>query len=58
MACKCAKRTDEGWECEVTGGICEFFIPNSKLCAEMFGEGPDAYEEEEKSLEEEASESV
>lgn len=43
MSCKSAKRTDEyhGWECEVTGGACEFYIPNSKACAEMFGEGPD-----------------
>ena len=46
--CACAKRTDQyhGWECEVTGGACAFYIPNSKSCAEMFGEGPDAYSEE------------
>lgn len=46
MSCKCAKPTDEyhGWECEVTGGACEFLIPDSKSCAELFGEGPDAEE--------------
>ena len=44
MACKCAYPTDEyhGWGCTVTGGACEFIIPNSKACAEMYGEGPDA----------------
>lgn len=44
MACSCAKATDEyhGWECTVSGGACEFIIPNSKACAEMYGEGPDA----------------
>lgn len=43
MGCKAAKPTDEyhGWECEITGGACEFLYPNSKLCAEMFEEGPD-----------------
>lgn len=44
MACKCAISTDEyhGWECTVTGGACVFLNPNSKQCAEMFDEGPDA----------------
>ena len=44
MACKCAYSTDEyhGWGCTVTGGACEFIIPTSKLCAEVFDEGPDA----------------
>ncbi len=44
VGCSCAKRTDEyhGWECEITGGACAFYIPSSKSCAEMFGEGPDA----------------
>ena len=44
MACTYAKVTDEyhGWGCTVTGGACEFIIPNSKLCAEVFDEGPDA----------------
>lgn len=50
MTCKCAKRTDEyhGWECEITEGACMFFVPNSRLCAELYGEGPDAeYNDEE-----------
>ena len=44
MACSCAKATDEyhGWECTVSGGACMFLYPNSKACAEMYGEGPDA----------------
>ena len=44
MACSCAKATDEyhGWECTITGGACMFLYPNSKACAEMYGEGPDA----------------
>lgn len=46
MGCKAAKPTDEyhGWECEITEGACMFLNPNSKLCAEMYGEGPDAVE--------------
>lgn len=44
MACKCAIKTDQwhGWECDITGGACEYLFPNSKQCAEDFGEGPDA----------------
>ena len=44
MACKAARPTDEyhGWECEITEGACPFLIPNSKECAEKYGEGPDA----------------
>lgn len=44
MSCKCATPTDQynGWECEVTGGACVYMRPNSKACAEDFGEGPDA----------------
>ena len=40
--CSCASVTDEfhGWECAVTGGECEYFIPNALLCAKQFGEGP------------------
>ena len=43
MACKAARALDEyhGWECEITGGACMFLIPNSKACAEKYGEGPD-----------------
>lgn len=51
--CKCAIRTDEyhGWECSITEGACMFLNPDSKACAEQYGEGPDAeetYEEIEK----------
>ena len=43
MSCKCAKPTDEyhGWKCEIQGGPCCFLVPNSKACAEKYGEGPD-----------------
>lgn len=43
MACKFAHPTDQyhGWECDVSGGACMFPIPNSKACAEKYGEGPD-----------------
>lgn len=46
MSCKCAKISDQyhGWECEVSGGACMFLHPNSKLCAEEYGEGTDANE--------------
>ncbi len=52
MSCKYAEVTDEyhGWECSVTGGACMFLCPNSKACAEKYGEGPHAegdFEEEE-----------
>lgn len=44
MSCKCSKPTDEfhGWECDITGGACMFLFPDSKRCAELYGEGPDA----------------
>lgn len=44
MRCKSASfDEDEGrYYCEVSGGQCMFLIPNSKRCAEQFGEGPDA----------------
>lgn len=44
MSCKAAKRTDEyhGWKCEITEGACMFLNPDSKTCAEKYGEGPDA----------------
>ncbi len=44
MGCSAAIRTDEyhGWECDITGGPCMFLYPDSKACAERFGEGPDA----------------
>lgn len=45
MGCTCAHRCDEyhGWRCDVTDGACVFLYPNSKKCAEIFGEGPDAW---------------
>lgn len=44
VSCKCAVRTDEyhGWECSVSEGACMFLVPDSKRCAEEYGEGPDA----------------
>lgn len=44
MQCVSAKPTDQchGWECRVTGGSCMFLIPDSKACAEIYGEGPDS----------------
>lgn len=43
MGCKCATYDEEdGYMCEITGDRCMYFIPNSKKCAEDWGEGPDA----------------
>ncbi|MEF9952221.1 MAG: hypothetical protein RR782_02550 [Clostridium sp.] len=43
MSCRWASYDiDEGWECSVTGDRCIYMIPNSKRCAEEYGEGPDA----------------
>lgn len=54
--CKCASKTDEwhGWECSITEGPCMYFMPDSKKCAEEYGEGPDACEggEDEQDLQE------
>lgn len=49
MSCKCAERTDEyhGWACSVTDGACMFYHPDSKACAEKYGEGPDAHSSDE-----------
>lgn len=43
MSCKCSRVTDEyhGWKCTVTDGACMFLVPDSKRCAEEYGEGPD-----------------
>lgn len=53
--CKAAYHTDEwhGYGCTITGGECIFLYPNSKACAEEYGEGPDAeeYREELKEFE-------
>lgn len=47
--CKAAYRTDEwhGYGCEITEGACVFMYPDSKRCAKEYGEGPDAFSEEE-----------
>lgn len=48
--CKAAYRTDEyhGYGCSITDGACMFLYPDSKQCAEKYGEGPDAvYKDEE-----------
>lgn len=44
MSCKAAKfDPDEGrYYCDVSGDQCMYYIPNSKKCAEEYGEGPDA----------------
>lgn len=42
--CIWAYRTDEwhGYGCPVTGDACMFIYPDSKACADKYGEGPDA----------------
>lgn len=47
MSCKCATfEPDEGrYQCSVSGDGCVYMIPNSKQCAEDYGEGPDAVHE-------------
>ena len=42
--CSCAVfESDEGrYVCEVSGDGCMYLIPDSKACAEDWGEGPDA----------------
>lgn len=47
--CKAAYHTDEwhGYGCSITEGACMFLYPDSKKCAEEFGEGPDAETDEE-----------
>ena len=44
--CKAAYHTDEfhGYGCEITGGACMFLYPDSKACAEKYGEGTVAEE--------------
>lgn len=43
--CKCATYDpDDGrYSCSVSGDGCMYLIPNSKRCAEDYGEGPDAH---------------
>lgn len=46
MSCKCASfDLDEGWKCSVSGDRCMYMFPDSKRCADDYGEGPDANEE-------------
>ena len=42
--CAAAYHTDEwhGYGCDITGGACMFLYPDSKACAEQYGEGPDS----------------
>lgn len=46
MNCICAKYDEDEnrYYCEVSGNTCIYLIPNSKRCAEDFGEGPDSRE--------------
>jgi len=50
MSCSAATLdSDEGrYDCVVSGSQCMYLIPDSKRCAEEYGEGPDAYTEESK----------
>jgi hypothetical protein len=43
VSCKCATfDPDEGrWQCSVSGDGCVYYVPNSKACAQDYGEGPD-----------------
>jgi hypothetical protein len=34
------------YQCAVSGSECMFLVPDSKRCAEKYGEGPDAQREE------------
>ncbi len=48
MSCIASKfDQDEGrYYCEVSGDQCMFLIPNSKECAEKYGKGADAVDDE------------
>jgi hypothetical protein len=48
MSCKSAKYDPDTnrYDCAVSGDWCMFLIPDSKACAEVYGEGPDAEDEE------------
>ena len=50
MSCKAATLDpDEGrYDCAVSGDQCMYLFPNSRRCAEEYGEGPDANNEESK----------
>jgi len=45
MGCASAGKYDADtgrYGCQVTGDDCMFYRPDSKACAEMYNEGPDA----------------
>lgn len=45
MSCKCASfDLDEGWKCSISGDRCIYMFPDSKRCADDYGEGPDVEE--------------
>ena len=46
--CTAAIPTDEfhGWRCTITDGECVFLFPDSKACAERYGDGPDACDDD------------
>lgn len=48
MACRFAERCDEyhGYRCSETDGACVFLVPNEKVCYDIYGEGPLAFEKE------------
>lgn len=52
--CKCAYHTDEwhGYGCSITADACMFLYPDSKACAEQYGEGPDIVGEEQENEQE------
>lgn len=43
MSCKCSNYdVDEGrFYCKISGSQCIYLVPNSKRCADEFGEGPE-----------------
>lgn len=48
MTCKASAGYDPDtnrYRCRVTGDECVFLRPDSKACAELYGEGPDAEDE-------------
>ena len=47
MACKAANYDceDGRYACSVSGDGCVFLIPDSKSCAKLYGEGPDAQDD-------------
>ena len=48
MSCKSATfdPDEERYYRDVSGDQCMFYIPNNKACADKYGEGPDAAEDD------------